>query len=181
MVGAPIRFGPYAFDAGTGVLRREGERCDLQSQPAQLLGLLLEQPGEVVTRERIRERLWPDTQVAYDQGINFAIRQIRLALGRDADLVQTVPRRGYRFIGEIAHAESPRPVTKPWRTVVLGVSRMRVALAFALLVTLVSGFGAGIVMRDGPAGQFVYDHLVHPDRCPYVQTLSRFLAPHPNS
>jgi putative ABC transport system permease protein len=101
MSRARIQFGLHEFDHDASILFRRGERCALQSQPARLLGLLLEHAGEIVTRDQIRQELWPETIVAYDQGINFAIRQIRIALGGDADLVQTVPRRGYRFIGEI--------------------------------------------------------------------------------
>jgi putative ABC transport system permease protein len=101
MARARIRFGLHEFDPDASILFCRGERCVLQSQPARLLGLLIEHAGEIVTRDQIRRELWPDTVVAYDQGINFAIRQIRIALGGDADLVQTVPRRGYRFTGEI--------------------------------------------------------------------------------
>ncbi len=161
MVGLVIEFGSHEFEVNTGTLRRGGERCDLQSQPAQLLGLLLEQAGTVVTRDQIRAALWPDTSVAYDQSINFAIRQIRVALGPDANLVQTVPRRGYRFVGEIVRAET--------RNREFG--RNRTAVAAAVLAAMASGFGVGIIVRDAPAGQFVYDHLVHLDRCPYVRMI----------
>jgi DNA-binding winged helix-turn-helix (wHTH) protein len=133
----------------------------LQAQPAQLLALLLEHAGDVVTREQIRSTLWPDTTVAYDQNINFAIRQIRIAFDQDANLVQTLPRRGYRFVGEVTRTEISRP--RP--------SRRTMAAATALVGAMAAGFGAGIVIRDAPAGQFVYDHLVHPDRCPYVRML----------
>jgi len=168
MAGVLIRFGSHVLDPRTGILLRGGERLPLQTQPARLLELLIERAGNVVTRDEIREQLWADTVVAYDQGINFAIRQIRVALGPDAAMVQTVPRRGYRFIGEVAHevVDGPR------------ASRRTLAMTAAVLVALASGFGAGIVVRDAPAGQFVYDHLVHPDRCPYM----RFLFPaHRNS
>jgi len=161
MVGPLIAFGAHVFDPKTCGLRRGRERCDLQSQPAQLLALLLEHAGEVVTREQIRSTLWPDTSVAYDQNINFAIRRIRVALDLDANLVQTVPRRGYRFIGEVTRVEIAHPV----------ISRRTMAAAAALLGAMAAGFGAGIIIRDAPAGQFVYDHLVHPDRCPYVRML----------
>ena len=161
VVGRLMEFGSHVFDVHTGTLRRGSERCDLQSQPAQLLGLLLDHPGAVVTRDQIRATLWPDTSVAYDQSINFAIRQIRIALGPDANLVQTVPRRGYRFVGDVVRGEARR--TGFWRN--------RTAVAAAVLVAMVSGFGAGVVVRDAPAGQFVYDHLVHLDRCPYVRVL----------
>lgn len=153
-------FGAYVFDRSTGTLRRGRDRLDLQAQPAQLLALLLEHAGENVTREQIRERLWPDTVVGYDQNINFAIRQIRVALNGDANLVQTVPRRGYRFVGELGRCEIERP----------NMGRM-IWVAAGIVATLAVGFSAGIVVRDAPAGRFVYEHLVHPDRCPYVRML----------
>lgn len=156
-----IAFGSHVFDPNTGSLRRGRARCEIQSQPALLLGLLIEHAGELVTRQQIRAALWPDTNVAYDQGINFAIRHIRVALGPDAHLVQTVPRRGYRFVGNSAPVIQERAP----------VPRMRIAVAAALVAGLASGFGAGIVARDAPAGQFVYDHIVHLDRCPYVRSL----------
>src|SRR5215472_4273069 len=96
-----VRFGSHVLDRRSGVLCRGIERCALQSQPAQLLVLLIEHAGELVTREQIRARLWPDCIVEFDQNINFAIRQIRVALGSDAGMVQTVPRRGYRFVGDV--------------------------------------------------------------------------------
>jgi DNA-binding winged helix-turn-helix (wHTH) protein len=100
VAGERIRFGTFALEPRAGVLRRRGLRCPLQSQPFRLLVLLVEHSGELVTRERIREHLWPDTTVTYDQSINFAVRQIRIVLGDDAGLIQTIPRRGYRFAGE---------------------------------------------------------------------------------
>jgi DNA-binding winged helix-turn-helix (wHTH) protein len=158
---ALIAFGAHVFDPKTRCLRRGRERRDLQSQPAHLLALLLEHAGEVVTREQIRSTLWPDTTVAYDQNINFAIRQIRVALDQDANLVQTVPRHGYRLVGEVTRIEIGHAE----------ISRRGMAAAAALLAAMVAGFGAGIMVRDARAGQFVYDHLVHPDRCPYVRML----------
>jgi DNA-binding winged helix-turn-helix (wHTH) protein len=202
MAAAPVRFGSHGFDPATGALRRGNAACDLQSQPAQLLGLLLEHAGELVTREQIRLALWPDTVVAYDQNINFAVRRIRVALGEDASLVQTVPRRGYRFVGNV--------VRETWQADKIAGSRdgriagsrdgriagsrdgriagsrdgriagsrdgrigRGMAVAAAIAVALVSGFGAGILVRDAPAGRFVYDHLVHPDRCPYLRVFVR--------
>src|SRR5262249_29654492 len=153
-----VVFGAHLFDPTRGSLHRGGARLPLQAQPARLLALLVEHAGDVVTREQIRDALWPDTAVAYDQNINFAIRQIRIALDGDAHLVQTVPRRGYRFVGTVTGSAIERPVT----------SRRPAAVAAAVLAATAVGFGAGIVVRDAPAGRFVYEHLVHPDRCPYV-------------
>jgi DNA-binding winged helix-turn-helix (wHTH) protein len=161
-------FGSHELDPDAAILRRAGEPCALQYQPMRLLTFLIARHGLVVTREEIREQLWSGTVVEYDQGINFAIRQIRIALGPDAHMVQTVPRRGYRFVGDVAQG-IPRPV----RT-----SRKPYAIAAAVLLALASGFGAGIVTRDAPAGRFVYDHLVHPERCPYFRV---FFSTHRNS
>ena len=168
MPGRHISFGSHQLDPDAAILWRTGERCVLQAQPLRLLTLLVARRGEVVTREDIREQLWADTVVEYDQGINFAIRQIRMALGPDAHLVQTVPRRGYRFVGDVTHA-LPTPARS---------ARRAWSIAAAILLALASGFGAGIITRDVPAGQFVYDHLVHPGRCPYLRA---FLPTHRNS
>ena len=187
-----VRFGSHVLDPRSGVLCRGIERRALQSQPAQLLLLLIEHAGELVTREQIRARLWPDCVVEYAQNINFGIRQIRRALGSDAGMVQTVPRRGYRFIGDVIPASGSAPdfaspvtgVTHtaggPARTTTFrpSVSRRALALTAVVSVALTLGFGAGVVMRDAPTGQFVYDHLVHPDRCPYIRLL---LPTHRNS
>jgi DNA-binding winged helix-turn-helix (wHTH) protein len=191
-VATLVRFGSHVLDPRSGVLWRGIERCALQSQPAELLALLIEHAGELVTREQIRARLWPDCVVEFDQNINFAIRQIRVALGSDAGMVQTVPRRGYRFIGDVIRSSGGTSLTggavsgvahipgEPGRTTTLrpSVSRRVLALATVVSVALTLGFGAGVVMRDGPTGQFVYDHLVHPDRCPYIRVL---LTTHRNS
>jgi DNA-binding winged helix-turn-helix (wHTH) protein len=158
MRGRRIRFGALVFEPSTGILRRNGARCELQAQPARLLALLLERAGETVTRDDIRQQLWPDVVVEYDQNINFAVRQIRLALGGEAGSLQTVPRRGYRFVGEVTVDADGAPGLSKW-----------VALAAALVAALASGFSAGILVRDAPAGRFVHDHLVHPDRCPYLR------------
>ena len=170
MAAAPVAFGSHVFDPQSGSLRCGTVRCRLQSQPAQLLALLLERRGDVVTREEIRHLLWRDTTVSYDQSINFAIRHIRVALGPDAALLQTVPRRGYRFIADVADAETTGPRHAAWWR--------GLAASAALFVAMASGFGAGVIFRNGPAGQFVYDHLVHPDRCPYLRV---FFPNHPNS
>jgi len=167
MIGA-VRFGAHVFDPRTGLLWRGREARALQAQPAQLLALLVERHGEIVSRDQIRERLWPDTVVCYDQNINFAIRHIRAALGADKALVQTVPRSGYRFIGDVSPVEHQgvHPIVR------------YAAVAAAIVVALASGFGAGVIARSGPMGQFVYDHLVHPDRCPYLRP---FIPTHRNS
>jgi DNA-binding winged helix-turn-helix (wHTH) protein len=156
-----VRFGAHLFDLKTGTLWCGRTISDLQAQPARLLALLIEHPDQIVTRDQIREALWGETVVSYDQSINFLVRRIRVALGPDATLVQTIPRLGYRFTGEVTREDG-----HSWP-----LSRKGVATAAAVLLALASGFGAGILVRDAPAGRFVYDHLVHPDRCPYIRIL----------
>lgn len=101
----PIRFGAFEIDLKAGELRKGGVRIKLQGQPFEILLMLLERPGELVERERLRERLWPtDTFVDFDHGVNSAINRLREALGDSADsprFVETVPRRGYRFVAPV--------------------------------------------------------------------------------
>lgn len=127
-----------------------------------------------MTREQIRERLWPGSVLTSDQNINFAIRQIRIALGPDAAMVQTVPRAGYRFVGDVRAPESAEGGADVRR---LGVSRRSWGTPASVVLALTLGFGAGLVVRAGPAGQFVYDHVVHPARCPYLGPYLRILLP----
>ena len=103
--GARYRFGVFEVDATTGELRRQGLRVRLNAQPFQVLLMLLERPGELLTREEISRRLWPDgTFVDSDHGVNSAINRIREALGDMASnprFVETLARRGYRFIAPV--------------------------------------------------------------------------------
>jgi len=105
---ASVRFGAFELDQDAGELRKQGAKIRLQEQPLQILQILLEQPGKVITREELRKRIWPsDTFVDFDHGINNAIKRLREALGDTAetpDYVETLPRRGYRFIGKAAPA-----------------------------------------------------------------------------
>src|SRR5579875_693363 len=99
------RFGAFEADAATGELRRQGIRVRLHAQPFQVLLLLLERPGEVVTREEISRELWPDgTFVDYEHGVNSAVNRVREALGDKAGaprFVETLARRGYRFVAPV--------------------------------------------------------------------------------
>jgi DNA-binding winged helix-turn-helix (wHTH) protein/Tol biopolymer transport system component len=112
-----VRFGPFELDLRGGELRKEGRRIRLQEQPCQILRMLLESPGEVVSREAIRQRLWPDgTVVEFDHSINASVKRLRDALRDSAEkprYIETVARRGYRFIAELDVAERPAPVTEP--------------------------------------------------------------------
>src|SRR5580704_10180773 len=100
-----FRFGAFEADASTGELRRQGIRIKLNAQPFQVLLMLLERPGEVLTREEISGALWSDgTFVDYDHGVNSAVNRIREALGDTANnprFVETLARRGYRFVAPV--------------------------------------------------------------------------------
>jgi cholera toxin transcriptional activator len=108
------RFGAFEADATTGELRRQGIRIKLNAQPFQVLCMLLERPGELLTREEISRELWPDgTFVDYEHGVNSAVNRIREALGDTASsprFIETLARRGYRFVApveRIAISENP--------------------------------------------------------------------------
>ncbi len=122
-----LRFGVFELDLRAGELRKHGLRVRLQEQPFQVLAALLEHPGEVVTREELQKKLWPaDTFVDFDHGLNKTINKIREALGDSAEsprFVETVSRRGYRFLAEVkvadatpargtAPATQPHPITE---------------------------------------------------------------------
>ena len=101
-----IRFGAFELDVRAGELRKRGLKIRLADQPLQILLLLLERPGDVLTREELRGKLWPaDTFVDFDVGLSSAVRKLRDALGDSADnpqFIETLPRRGYRFIAPVA-------------------------------------------------------------------------------
>ena len=103
--GRRVQTGLFHIDLSTAELRKNGIRIPLQEQPFRVLALLLEHPGEVVTREELQARVWPsDTYVGFDEGINTAIRKLRVAFGDSADnprFIETLPRRGYRFIAPV--------------------------------------------------------------------------------
>ncbi|MGD0921488.1 MAG: transcriptional regulator [Terriglobia bacterium] len=100
-----IRFGTFQVDLRTGELHKNGLKIKLQEQPFRILAMLLDHAGDIVTRDELRHRLWPeDTFVDFDQGLNKAINKIREALGDSAEnprFVETLPKRGYRFIAPI--------------------------------------------------------------------------------
>src|SRR6266849_512545 len=106
-----IRFGTFEINLQTGELRRRGQKVKLQEQPLQVLAALLERPGEMVTREELRSKLWPaDTFVDFDHGLNAAIKRLRDALGESADapvFIETLARRGYRFIAPVNGSSAP--------------------------------------------------------------------------
>ena len=117
--GLCVRFDAYEADFATGELRKHGVRIRVPAQSLQILRLLVERPGELVSREELRSQLWDsDTFVDFDHGLNAAVNRLRDALHDSADnsrFVETLPRRGYRFIGELDNAESAAALVRPWR------------------------------------------------------------------
>ena len=108
---SPVRFGVFELDPSVGELRKHGLRLKLQDQPLQVLQVLVEKSGQLVTREELQRRLWPsNTFVEFDKGIYNAIKRLREALSDDAETpryIETIPRRGYRFIAPLTSAKGP--------------------------------------------------------------------------
>ena len=117
-----IRFGSYEVHLRAGELYRAGRKVKLQVQPFHVLAMLLEHPSQVVTREDLQRKLWPaDTFVDFDHSLNTAIKKLRQALSDDKNkprFIETLPKRGYRFIGTLKHNEEQNePLAKPMPSV----------------------------------------------------------------
>ena len=150
-----LQFGAFEVDLRAGELRKSGARIKLQEQPFQILIMLLERPGDVLTREELRQKLWPaDTFVDFDNGLNTAIKKLRDTLGDSADsprFIETLPKRGYRFIYPVNGARAPAegqalPMAwwrQPWATGLLVLT----VLFAALLGTNVGGLRDRITGR----------------------------------
>src|SRR5690349_24450971 len=107
-----LRFGIFEVDEHAGELRRNGTLVRLPPQPFQVLLLLARNPGEVIGRDRLRREIWGDTIVDFDRSLNVCIAQIRTALHDDAEsprFIQTLPRRGYRFVAPVHGEEVAKP------------------------------------------------------------------------
>jgi DNA-binding winged helix-turn-helix (wHTH) protein/TolB-like protein len=153
--GRRIRFGAFEFDVAAGELFRDGRRVPLQEQPRQVLAALLEHPGEIATREELQERLWKtDTFVDFEHGLNTAIKKVRQALGDSADapeFIETLARRGYRFIAPVSPAI---PVQSPQAARLDAEARRVVRWAASFLVLLVLA-AAGIWMAQRKAASAI--------------------------
>jgi DNA-binding winged helix-turn-helix (wHTH) protein len=130
-----LRFGIFELDLRSGELRKGGVLVKLQQQPFKVLALLVSRPGDIVTREELRSQIWGgDTFVDFDQGLNFCIKQIRAALGDQADTpryVETLPRRGYRFIAPLERRDpTPPPEASPGPHEALSLATPPPPLAF---------------------------------------------------
>ena len=134
----PIRFGVFELDVRAGELRKNGSRIKLQEQPFQILRLLLERPGEIITREEIQQKLWPDgTFVDFEHSLNAAVKRLRDALDDSADnprFIETLPRRGYKFIYPVegAHLPSHKATSQMWVWASVGGLAVLLVLAVGL-------------------------------------------------
>ena len=148
-----FRVGDWVFDPATGDLLEGGPGRRLEPRPAKVLAMLADSAGELVTREQLRDRLWGDTSVDFDQGLDYCIRHILSALGDDAaepHYIETLPQRGYRLIAGVERL-APAPPPVPDRS----GRRMAISLAFVL--------GAITIFWFGPAGR-VADRRAEQDR-----------------
>ena len=141
-----LRIGTFEVDLRAGELRKQGFRLRLQEQPFRVLAALLEHPGELVTREELRLRIWPaDTFVDFDNSLNTAINKLRDALGDAAEsprFIETLPRRGYRFIAPVSGRAPVGTITLPTNTSKTSVHAghgWRIALAVVALGVLAAG------------------------------------------
>jgi len=158
------RSGSLALDLRSGEVQKNGRRVKLQEQPFQVLAALVERPGEVVTREELRQRVWPEnTFVDFNNGLNIAIVKLRQALNDDAAnprYIETLPKRGYRFIAAVEagknggeqQAKAPAPPNVETREVFKrGRGKSTLALATMAGIALAAfGFGWGNYFRRMP-------------------------------
>jgi eukaryotic-like serine/threonine-protein kinase len=146
-----LRFGTFEVDVRAGELRKQGVRIKLQEQPFQVLTVLLQRPGEVVTREELRSQNWPaDTFVDFDNSLNTAINKLRDALGDSADsprFIETLPRRGYRFIAPVTGVDGTTRGTAAGVTAAAPPRNRKIVVAAAVLA-LAAGTAAGLFWRS---------------------------------
>ncbi len=146
VTSSPLHFGPFELDLRAGELRKNGVKIKLQEQPLRVLSMLLDHPGEIVTREELQSKLWSnDTFVDFEHGLNAAVKRLREALGDSADnprYVETLPRHGYRLIIAVEGSEQEaRPPAVP------AASRRRLILWTAGSALLVAAIATALVWR----------------------------------
>src|SRR5262245_12695851 len=165
-----LRFGAFELDVASGELRRDGDLLKLPPQPFKVLELLARRGGEVVTREEIRAHVWnDDTVVDFEQGLNFCIRRIRDVLGDTADaprFIETLPRRGYRFLMPVKEADHAGPA-RVTRLIVLPFRALRSDpetdfLAFGIpdaVTAALGGLRSLVVRSSAAAARFAGDAM----------------------
>jgi DNA-binding winged helix-turn-helix (wHTH) protein/TolB-like protein len=186
-VARQVTFGQFEFDPETGILRREERVVRLQPQPARVLAVLLDAAGDVVPRETLRQRVWADgTVVDFERGLNFCISQIRSALGDSAEsprYVETLPRRGYRFIAPVRSIPTSRevPATSRPSGWFAWAALAAFSVATAILVGVTWGAGAradrdriAVVPFDNETGMEEFDAVA---RAVADATVARLATP----
>ena len=154
---ATVQFGQFTFDPDAGVLTRNGLPVRLQPQPAKVLALLTARAGDVVSRDELRQQIWgAETFVDFERGLNFCVAQIRSALGDSADsprFIETLPKRGYRFIAPVTLPQPTAPLPTPEPAAVTTneprrpLSARGIAVAALLLILIAAGV-ATLATRD---------------------------------
>jgi DNA-binding winged helix-turn-helix (wHTH) protein len=162
------RFGTFQFHPETGELFRSRDRVELQNQPARVLELLTRRPGELVTRDELRQTIWGgDTYVDFDRSLNFCVRRIRVALGdstRQPTYLETLPRRGYRFLAPVTVGE----VAVAKRSRLLGLAAAAFILGFFGGATLAEDYGQSSLHRR--LVDWLHHRILVPgERCPWAQ------------
>src|ERR1700730_16353231 len=146
-----LRFGVFELDPRAGELRKKGMKIRLQSQPVEILVMLLQHPGDIVTREELQKKLWPaDTFVDFEQGLNNAMKRLRAALDDDAEsphFIETLPRHGYRFIGSVNGSEKRHAAERAEGA--FGANRWLLA-TYVLCVIALAGVFAWIMRSRSP-------------------------------
>jgi TolB-like protein/DNA-binding winged helix-turn-helix (wHTH) protein/Flp pilus assembly protein TadD len=166
-----LRFGVFELNPQSGELRKQGIKIRLQGQPVEILAMLLEHHGETITRDQLQKKLWPaDTFVDFEQGLNNAMKRLRAALDDNAEsphFIETLPRRGYRFIASVEGVDRPsapesapvRKLRRAWR--LLAVGALAVISAAVALVGLNLGGVRGRLF-ERPAGARIHSIAVLP-------------------
>jgi Tol biopolymer transport system component/DNA-binding winged helix-turn-helix (wHTH) protein len=137
-----VRFGAFEADLRTGELRKDGVKLKFSGQPFQVLAILLERAGEVVSREELQKRLWPHTFVDVERNLNTAVNKIREVLGDSAEIprfVETLPRRGYRFIGTLEPPAQTQAPIEPMRAQKSRQGLVKIAAGVVLILVLAIG------------------------------------------
>src|SRR6516225_7386329 len=139
-----LRFGTFEVDLRAGELRKQGVKIKVQEQPFQVLAALLKQPEDVVTREELRKQIWPeDTFVDFDNSLNIAINKLREALGDSADnprFIETLPRRGYRFIAPVT-GNDRKELAARGPAVAVRTQRRKIGLGVPVVVLVAAAGG----------------------------------------
>ena len=174
------RFGPFEARPGSGTLLRQGVRVKLQDQPFRLLVLLLEHAGEVVSREELQQRIWPaDTFVEFQGSLNATLKRLRAALGDPADkptLIETIPKRGYRFIAAVTLDDSGRVQDEPPKIITSEIPLPAPQTSWQRIIWVTAGL---VVSFGAVLGWYVRSPLAGARSSPSVQAQQTKVAARP--